>query len=565
MSLLNVGVSALLTSQGSLATASHNISNVNTEGYTRQRTEHITQQPAFQGSHYIGTGVTIGGVERIYDSFIAAQVRTYTSQESQQSTFLSFARQIDDLLGSPQLGLDSGLESFFNAVHEVSNNPTSISARQVMLTDGEILATRFNTLDAQLREFDKQADNLLAVSVKDINSISKGIAELNSAIIASSASSTGDQPNDLLDRRDQLINELSKFTSVNIIPEDTGAVTVLVGNGQALVVGTANIELHKIVDASTNPVRVGIGYGPAQVDVSAQLTGGSIGGAFQARNDVIDSARTELDALALGIANSFNAQHRKGVTLNGIIGGDLFSVPTPPATVDAGSIRLALTDPRDLAVAFPVGVTNADLTTTPATLASGTGQIKIASIDAIPPLALPLLATNITLTFNSTTNQYTAADGVNPAVTFSYDPSADSGKSVSLSAPMAELTLVLSGIPANGDVITLGNSSAIGDNRNALALADLQIAKILNGGTQSFADSYSVIVANVATRTHQADIGQKTQQGLLDQVNLRHESLSGVNLDEEAANLIKYQQSYQAASQIITVSNTVFQALMNAI
>ncbi len=554
MSLLNVGVSALLTSQGSLATTSQNISNVNTEGYNRQRAEHVTRAANFQGAYYIGTGVTIGGVERIYDNFIASQVRTYTSQESQQDTFLKFSRQIDDLLGSPQLGLDSGLESFFNAVHEVANNPTSISARQVMLTEGEILANRFNTLDKQLGEFDKQVDNLLSVSIKDINSLSKGIADLNAAIIAAGASGTGDQPNDLLDKRDKLINDLSKFTSVNIIPEDTGALTVLVGNGQALVVGTANIELHEIVDSSTNPVRVGIGYGPAQIDVSAQLTGGSIGGALQVRSDVIDSARTELDALALGVTTSFNAQHRKGVSLNGTIGGDLFTVATPPATTDAGSIRLAISDPRDLAIAFPVGVTNTSVT--------GSGQIEIASIDATPPLALTL---PITLTFDSATNQYTATDGVNPAVTIAYDPSSDGGKSVSLTAPMAELTLVLNGIPANGDIITLGSSSAIGDNRNALALADLQIAKTLNGGTQSFADSYGVTVANVATRTHQAEIGQKTQQGLLDQVNLRHESLSGVNLDEEAANLIKFQQAYQAASQIITVSNTVFNALINAV
>jgi len=232
-------------------------------------------------------------------------------------------------------------------------------------------------------------------------------------------------------------------------------------------------------------------------------------------------------------------------------------VATPPAMTDAGSIRLAISDPRDLAIAFPVGVTNTSVT--------GSGQIEIASIDATPPLALPLLATNITLTFNSATNQYTAADGINPAVTIAYDPGSDGGKSVSLAAPMAALTLVLNGIPANGDIITLGNSTAIGDNRNALALADLQIAKTLNGGTQSFADSYGVTVANVATRTHQAEIGQKTQQGLLDQVSLRHESLSGVNLDEEAANLIKFQQAYQAASQIITVSNTVFNALINAV
>lgn len=565
MSLLTTGVSALLTSQGSLATTSHNISNVNTEGYTRQRTESVTTTPSFQGSHYVGTGVTIGGVERIYDDFIASQVRTYTSQESQQNTFLTFAEQVDDLLGGTEVGLNNGLESFFNAVHEVANDPTSISARQVMLTEAEILANSFNTIDSQLEQFDKQIDSLLSTSIQDINSLSKGIAELNNAIIATGSTGTGNQANDLLDQRDRLINELSTYTSVNVIQEDTGAVTILVGNGQALVVGTANVELHEIADTSTNPVRVGIGYGPAQIDVSTQLTGGSIGGAFQVRNDVIDSARIELDALALGVTTSFNEQHRKGVTLDGAMGGDLFSVPTPPATVDAGSISLAITDPRDLAISFPVGVTNADLTTSPITATSGSGEIEITSIDATPPLTLPLLAANITLTFDAATNQYTADDGVNPAVTINYDPSADSGTTISLTAPMAELTLTLTGVPADGDVITIGNSSSVGDNRNALALADLQAAKTLNSGTQSFSDAYGVTVANVATRTHQADIAQQTQQGLLDQANLRHESLSGVNLDEEAANLIKFQQAYQAASQIITVSNTIFNALINAV
>lgn len=557
MSLLNIGVSALLTSQSSLATASHNISNVNTEGYIRQRAEHITRQPSFHGSHYIGTGVSIGGVERIYDNFLGSQVRTYTSQQSQQDTFLTFAKQIDDLLGSPQLGVNNGLESFFNAIHEVANDPTSISARQVMLTEGEILANRFNTLDQQLAEFDKQVDNLLSVSVKDINSLSQGIAELNAAIISAAASGTGNQPNDLLDKRDQAINELSKYVLVNIIPEDTGAVTVLVGNGQALVVGTATNKLHEIVDNSVSPVRVGIGFGPGQIDVSAQLTGGSVGGAFQVRNDVIDAARTELDALALGITVNVNSQHQKGVTLAGNIGGEFFAVPTLPTTVDAGSIRLAISDPRDIAVAFPVGVSN--------TATSGTGHIAIANINATPPLTLPLLASNITLSFNTTTNEYTADDGVNPAVVFSYDPNIDGGKSVILSAPMAELTLVLNGVPENGDVITIGNSTAVGDNRNALALADLQVAKTLNGGSQSFADAYSITVANVATRSRQAEIGQQAQQGLLDQVSLRFDSVSGVNLDEEAANLIKFQQSYQAASQIITVSNRVFDALLNAV
>lgn len=234
-----------------------------------------------------------------------------------------------------------------------------------------------------------------------------------------------------------------------------------------------------------------------------------------------------------------------------------------PAASDAGSIRLAITDPRDLAVAFPVATTTSSLN-------AGTGQVEVASIDGTPPLTLPYLAANVTLTFNSTTNQYTVADGTDTA-TFAYDPASQSGLQVDIGALTAawttpvDLTVEVSGVPANADVFTLGNSSAVGDNRNALALADLQTTKLLSGSTQTFGDAYGVIVANVATRTNQADISQKTQQGLLDQTVLRYESVSGVNLDEEAANLIKFQQAYQAAAQIITVSNTVFNALINAV
>lgn len=565
MSMLNIGTTALTTTQTSLATTSHNISNVNTEGYTRQRAEHVTLPPNFEGNHYVGSGVTIGSVERIFNEFLATQVRLYTSQEAQQDAFLTFSRQVDDLLGSSEANLSSGLESFFNAVHAVANDPTSISARQVMLTEGELLANRFKTLDSQLAQFDKQIDSTISVAIKDINSLSQGIADLNEAIIAETSSS-GANPNDLLDQRDLLINKLSEYVSVTTLPEDSGAVSVFIGNGQALVVGVTKIDLSEIQDLSTDPPRTAIGYGPDQINITAQIAGGTLGGSIQARADIMDSARGELDALAQAIVTNVNEIHNKGVTLDGNVGGDFFLVPTLPTVIDAGNIRLAVTDPRDIAAAFPAGVTNADITTVPPTLTSGTAQVEISSIDETPPLTLPLFGAgaNIELTFDNTTNQYIVTDGTNTTI-LAYNPATDSGKSFNLTAPFVELTLTLSGVPANNDVFTIGNSAAIGDNRNALAMADLQVAKLLNGGTRSFTDAYGVMVANVATRTHQADASQKTQQSLLDQAKTRHESTSGVNLDEEAANLIRYQQAYQAASQIITVSNTVFNALINAI
>ena len=557
MSLLSIGTSGLITAQTSLSTTSHNISNINTDGFIRQRTQNVTQTPEFRGGFFVGSGVTVGGVERIYDSFIAENVRTFRSQEQQQATVLGFARQVDDLLGSPELSLSKGLEGFFDAVQEVSNDPTSVSTRQVLLTQADILANRFNTLDTQLDGLKDQVNSNLATNVLDVNVLSKGIAELNQAIFEASAGGSA-VPNDLLDQRDQLINQLSSFVSVSTLNDANGAINVLVGSGQGLVIGNSSINLS-IVPNGADPTLNDIAYGPSAINITNQINGGSLGGLLSVRADVIVPAQTELDALAVGFVTALNDQHQKGITLNGTIGGNLFL----PTAADAGTIRIAITDPRDLAVAFPVATTTAVANT-------GSGQVDITSIDATLPITLPYLAANVTLTFNSTTNQYTVADGTDTA-TFAYNPATQSGIQVDLTTVTAafttpvELTITASGVPANGDVITIGNSSAVGDNRNALALASLQTTKLLSAGTQTFGDAYGITVANVATRTNQAEIGQQIQQGLLNQTVARFEEKSGVNLDEEAANLLKFQQAYQAASQIITVSNTVFNTLLQAI
>lgn len=464
MSILNIGTSALTTAQTALSTTSNNISNVNTEGYSRQRADQVTRPSNYEGGFYLGSGVTVSGVERIYDSFLANQVRSYTSQEAQQNSFLFYSRQVDDLLGSSELGINEGLGAFFGAIQEVANDPTSVSARQVMLTQGELLANRFNTMDAQLTQLERNIDNDIAVAVNDINNITRGIAELNQAILQAEGGSTA-TPNDLLDKRDQLINQLSKFVSVTTVQQSNGTVNVFVGSGQGLVVGSSQIDLTTISDSSFDPPRLNIGFGPAAQDITNQVTGGSLGGALQFRTQVIDDTRADLDLLAQSLVTAFNSAHTNGFDLDGNAGGNFFD----PTATTAGTINVVITDPRAIA----------------------------------------------------------ASSGVN---------------------------------------------TGPGNNENALALADLQtdssVVQVSAGPpvvTRSLADQYAVIVSDVATRTRQAEVSQQTQQALLQQTRQRFDSVSGVNLDEEAANLIKYQQAYQAASQIIVVSNTIFESLINAV
>lgn len=575
MSMLNIGTSALLTTQASLSTTSHNISNVNTDGYNRQRVQQGTQAPNFEGGYYLGSGATISTVERIFDSFLADQVRVFTSQEKQFDTFSTFASQVDDLLGSPQLSLSSGLQGFFDSVQDVANDPTSIPARQVMLTEADTLANRFNTLDTQLNAFNEQVNINLDNAIKEVNIISQGIASLNQSITEASGGS-GVPPNDLMDQRDELINQLSSYISVSTNEQSNGGINVFIGNGQALVVGQTSIKLS--VTSSTSDIsRYEVGYGQSAFNVSAQLSGGIIGGLLTVRQNVIDPAITEIDALAVGMIDTINAQHTTGLTLDGQAGGNFFE-PTNASIQSAGSIRLAIINPRDIAVAFPVSTASSSSN-------SGTAELEVKMVDGSDPLFDPrtTLLSDFTLSYDNTSipSSYSISYAGETAI-LNYNPAIDSGKTFDLSsltftgspAPTSPgITILLSGVPANTDSFTLSNSAdggfnSVGDNRNALAIAELQTSKTLNQvngvGTRSFGDAYGILVANVATRTHQANVSQQTQQGLLDQTNLRYESVSGVNLDEEAANLIKFQQAYQAASQVITVSNTVFNALINA-
>lgn len=576
MSILNIGTSALLTTQGALATTSHNISNVNTEGYNRQRVEQGTRVPDFNGGYYTGTGVQIDSVQRLFDQFLADQVRLFTSQQQQLETFTSFSKQLSDVLGSESLSLGTGMDSFFDSVQAVADDPTSIAARQVMLTEADTLASRFNTLDAQLTAANNQINLNIDSSVRDINSLAQGIANLNQAITEAAGSGAGVQPNDLLDQRDKLINDLSKLVSVSVVEQSNGVFNVFIGSGQPLVSGSSFNSLTTIEDPNDG-TRLQIAFGANQVNISNQLSGGRLGGLLTARRDVLDVSRTEIDSLAASLADALNQQHRMGLTLDGNAGGNLFTVPDPlPADWPKGAAQLisvAVTNPRDLAVAYPVAAqTNVNN--------DGTGVVAIGEMDGSAPGfdAANVLTGDITLTFDATTNEYTLTYGAETA-TFAYNPATDAGRTIDLNSlgltadlPMA---IELNGVPQTGDTFTISNNFrngsfiATGDNRNALALAELQVKKTLdpnNTGspTQTFGDAYGSLVANVATRTRQAEAGQSAQQGLLEQTRQRYDAISGVNLDEEAANLIKYQQSYQAAAQIITVSNTIFDTLISS-
>ncbi|MBI3343965.1 MAG: flagellar hook-associated protein FlgK [Gammaproteobacteria bacterium] len=629
--LLNIGVSGLLAFQRNLATTSNNISNVNTPGYSRQRVELGTRQPQFSGAGYVGNGVQVSGIQRVYDSFLTSQIRTSTSTNSQLQSLYSYASQVDNLLADSQSGLSPALQDFFGAVQGVADDPASTPARQVLLSNAAGLTDRFQYLNQRLVDLRNGVNTQLQTTTTEINSLAQGIANVNKGIADALGSGGGAAPNDLLDKRDTLIAQLAERVAVTTIPQDDGAVNVFIGNGQSLVVGTASNTLVTSSNAY-DPARLEVAFktGTTTVIISDSLTGGTLGGALQFRNQVLDSAQNSLGRLATGLVNTFNAQHLEGQDLNGAPGAAFFKAgpvqvlarssnggsgvvsaaiadanaltssdyrlqnnagtytvtrlsdntvttlagfPGAPATVDgvtislssgvinsgdsfliqptrngARDISVAISDPRKIAVAAPIR-TGKPL--------SNLGSAKVSAGEVLNS-ANPALLNTVTITFNNPPTTF-AVTGVAP------NPSPvayTSGANIAYNGWQIQIT----GTPQAGDTFTLQqNTNGVSDNRNALLLGGLQTQLTLAGSSASYQDLYGQVVAQVGSTTHQADISRQAQESLLGQVTAARDAVSGVNLDEEAADLVRFQQAYQAAAQVISSSNSLFDALLNAV
>lgn len=623
---LSTGVSGLLAFQRALDTTSHNIANVGTDGYSRQRAEFVTRPADFTGAGYIGSGVDISTTTRSYDDLLAQQVRTASSSFSNLDAYATQIDKVNNLFSNTTTGLTATLQKFANAIQDVANTPSSVASRQVLLSQAQGLSERLKSYDTQLAGYNQQVESQLGGEVSDINSLAKSIADLNGKI-SNAISRNNQPPNDLLDQRDLLLDKLSTHLDVSVVPQGDGQVNVFVGNGQPLVLtnnaGTL-VTTPDPYDASRHGISLQLANSTA-VDITPSLSGGTLGGLLDFRSQVLDPARNTLGHISIGLADAINTQHHAGIDLTGTLGGDLFAVggvntygnaanagtatlaatrtsagaiteadyvlqktaggwslkrqdtgaavtlagtgiPADPFTADGLSIvvsgtaqtgdrflikptqsataglNVLITDPSRVAAAAPI-VASAGTTN------SGNGQI---SPGTVVNAANAQLRTTATITFLSATT-YSVNGG--PAIAYT------SGSPISANGWQVSIT----GAPATGDTFTVkDNAGGVGDNRNALALVNALSGKNLNGGTASVNDTTSRLVGTVGVATQQAQASRDAQKVVQqDSVNAR-DSVSGVNLDEEAANMLRYQQAYQAAAQLIHVASTLFDSLLAA-
>ncbi|MGB5738316.1 MAG: flagellar hook-associated protein FlgK [Woeseia sp.] len=623
--LLSTSLSGMVAFQRALEMTGHNIANVNTEGYSRQVADFTTRPGQQTGVGFIGSGTQITTVKRIYDSILGSQLQSSTTSYARFAAMNDLSTRLDTLLADPSTGLNVQLQSFFNSVQDIANDPASLPTRQALLGEADGLVLRFAELDRQLGGMDSELNQRMSAAVSEINQITDSIARLNKQIVVGQAQA-GQPPNDLLDQRDLLVRDLSSLVSVNTIMQDDGSMNVFINSGQNLVIGSESRALGTRA-SEFDPTRVEVTLlgQNGSTPLGNSISGGTLGGLMEFRDQVLDPARRALGETAQAMALTFNEQHASGMDLYGNLGGEFFSIDPPtvyvsrdntgtgtaaatisdlgaltgseyvlefdgasysltradngqpvtmtgtgsagdpfvaeginivtggaPASGDrllirpsingAKTISRALTDPQALAMAAP--------TRTAASLDNiGSGKI---SPSAVVDRNDPGLLNDYVIEFTGS-NTYT----VNGAGSFTYT----SGDPITIGGS----EFAISGEPSIGDQFTLeANTAASGDNRNGLQLANLQAVGILDGGTISINESYGQLVTNVGSTTRQVQANFEAQGVVLENAENAMLAKSGVNLDEEAANLLRFQQSYEAMAQVISIASQMFDTLLNA-
>jgi flagellar hook-associated protein 1 FlgK len=622
--ILSTAVSALMAFRRTLDVTSHNVANVGTDGYSRQRADFSTRQAQQYGNGFVGSGVQVDTIRRVVDEFVALQLRGSTSEFERLDTLATGAERLNNLFADDTTGLASSLQRFANAFHDVSSSPTSIPARQVLLSEANALVARLKDYDGRIAAMDKEVGARLANGAVEISTLARSIADLNAAIVQRTAQS-GQPPNDLLDQRDHLIGELSKRVSVSTVPQDDGALNVFIGTGQPLVLGSEAATLTTVqnpFDAS----RVGLALRtPAGlVDITQSLQGGSIGGIIEFRSTLLDPARNSIGQLSAGLVDVVNGQHVAGMDLRGRMGEPLFAIGGVAVLPHSGnavgaSVNVARDDVGEITTTdYELSFDGTDWTLkrldgqSVTMTGTGTGldpfkadglSIEVSGATAgdrfmLRPTRAAVLGLGVQIadpakiaaalpvkaeagTSNAGTGQPGALTILDPTdaalpnqavITFSDATtcSINGGPSITWAPGDAIVangwSLTLGGNPAAGDTFTVSaNTNGVGDNRNALALASAMQQPVLEGGTASLDAAVGRFVAGIGVQTRQSQLGRDAQQVIQRDAFAQREAVSGVNLDEEAANLLRYQQAYQAAAQVIRVADSVFQSLLMAV
>ena len=663
-SLLNIASAGVRSSSELLQTTSKNITNVNTEGYVRERTEFTTMV-----DNQVGRGETY----RLLNEFAQSQLNRDTSNKSFFDQFVTEANRVDTIFSEESNNLSTGINSLFNNVQEALNQPSSSVARSLVMTDAQSLVDQMDRLSGIVLEQQGIVNEQLEIFSEEANSLIQNINTLNQEIAVVNGTNNASDASSIYNQRDLAIRELSELVDIETLDGPNGEKLVFMGSGESLVMenGTFNLfSLSGDPDPNFKELTLDVNGGKAvPLEIDATKLKGKIGGLLAFRDDILVPAQNQIGQMGLAIADAFNEQNKLGMDANGELGGDIFNIPTVgayayqantggaslTATLEAGkgselpasdfivtytananevsiqpidnkgepigsaslatippsgvidsdditsgesfglqidvagtgntgdqfqiklnseaatSISLATSRGEDLALASPIRSANSIDNVGTATISAGeVSSVTSGGFNTTPGLANG----DITLVKTGTANEYQITDA-NGTTTFTVTPPAE-GVLAQAGAPYSNygFDFDIEGTPATGDTFTLEfNEGGFDDNRNGLKLADLQNGELVRKNVvttaaadnhETFNQAYSGLVSDIGVVTGQAITSASAFDALAQQSEAWYESLSGVNLDEEAANLLRFQQSYSASAQVLAAAQEVFDTLLSA-
>jgi flagellar hook-associated protein 1 FlgK len=626
--VFGISVSALQAFQNAINVTSNNVANASTPGYDRETVNLTEAVPQSNGAATIGAGVVVSGINRAYSQAAANQLNSSQSSLGQLNSLQNYTNQIDNLFGTTVGGLSTALQGFYSAFSDVANNPTSTASRQALIGQAQSVAGSFQNASGELNSLNTDVNSRITADVTQINSIAKAISTLNNQIVTGTAQDGGQLPNELLDQRDQLVSSLSQLVGITTTTDPNGALNVFVGNGQPLVLQGQTTALTTVPN-QFNATQLEISNSASSAVISNNITSGDLGGLLAARAQVINPAVNQLGQIATALSQTVNSQQAQGLDLSGNLGANIFSVGTPlatgsskntdavtasvsvnpngigaltandyvlsfvggtpkltntsdgtsvtpagagtvaspytaagisivlsgapangdqflvqPTATAAANIKVVLSNPSQIAAAGAIKTAAAGANTGAATISSGTVQNS----------TNPLLLAPATITFANPPSSFSINGG--PAQAFT------SGASINFNGWQVQI----SGAPVAGDTFTVSsNAGGTGDNRNALAAANQQNVGVLQNGTTSITGGVSALITGLGSQAQQINTAQTAQAAVNAQALSSVQSTSGVNLDEEAASLLQWQQAYQAAAHALAIGNSLFTTLITAV
>lgn len=612
---IELGKRSIMAHTDAISTAGHNISNANTEGYSRQRVQLKEFDPLYrpdlerpERAGMIGQGIDVQSITRIRDEMLDQRITAQQNQESYWDTRSKYYTMIEQIYNEPdEVSVRSNMDKFWESWQELSINPESQAARQAVVTRGESLSDSIKSKWENLMGVGSLINSDIDSTVKQINSYANQIAAVNSEIVRSRG--VGDNPNDLLDRRDLLVDKLSKLANITTDRRDPDEFMVHL-DGKVLVQGgvARNFDLVSLTDNNGYEKLVW-----ADTREDASVSGGTLGALIELRDVDVRNEIQSLNTMTMNFSDLVNDVHRNAYGANNVTGLDFFTQHSFVENVNGNFDRngdgvldhsyiFRFTGTTTLNPQEQIGFEGVMTFSGP----SGNVQVPYHPTDTVETVINRIndsngevkayLDRNNNLVLKGTTAQdvenpdfvirhvedsgffltgysgILAASGADGAYDFARADAVDSlaGAQFAVSPVLNPAGYIeVNGVIKN-DVKSVaaafrddsGNVNA-GDGRAAVEIASIRNTKVMIGHERTLDDYFADSVTNVGLKGEQAENNLKSHMAIMDDLRTMRDSISGVNIDEELSDIIKFQHGYNAAAKFVTIWDSLIDTVIN--